>query len=176
MRHWIAGVSVTVGLGMAVAPLNAQEKGDARQTVTIRGCVVAGTEPDTFMLMHVTEIPPGRVKEQPVPTDTQGRDVLYWLSSTKGLKREIGRRVEVNGTIDPSDPKEGKTKVTADPDKRLDSTNKISSGGRSVKAKTDSQPPATTSDTVVKSKEKETERVVYRLKVISVRSVDGACR
>jgi len=173
MRHWIAGVSVTVGLGMATvfaAPLDAQEKGDARQTVTIRGCVVAGTEPDTFMLMHVTEVPPGRVREQPVPTDTQGRDVLYWLSSTKGLKSEIGRRVEVNGTIDPSDPKEGQTKVTADPDKRLDSTNRISSGGRSVKAKTE------TSETPVKSSVKEAARVVYRLKVISVQSVEGACR
>src|SRR5438876_2189767 len=109
MRQWIVGVSVIVTFGMATvsaAPLDAQEKGKTGQAAIIRGCVIAGTEPDTFMLTHVTEVPPGQVREQPVPADTRGRDVLYWLSSTKGLKREIGQRVEVKGTIDPSDPKE----------------------------------------------------------------------
>jgi outer membrane biosynthesis protein TonB len=173
MRQWIAGISLILMFGLATvstAPLDAQQKGQTRQTVTIRGCVIAGTEPDTFMLTRVTEIAPGQAREQPVPTDAQGRDVFYWLNSTKGLKREIGRRVEVNGTIDPSDPKEGTTKVTEDPGKRLDSTNKVTSGDKSVKAKTE------TSDAAVKSSVKETDRVVYRLKVISLRSVEGTCR
>jgi hypothetical protein len=181
MKQWIAGGTVTVMFGMAAvsaAVPDAQQTDPARQAVTIRGCVVAGTEPDTFLLTNVTEVPPGKLQEQPVPKDTKGRDVLYWLSSTRGLKKEIGQRVEVNGTIEPDKPKEGKTTVAEDPSKRRDLTNKIASGGRSVKAKTDSQPesdPATKADTLVKSSDKETERVVYRLKVSSLRSV-GTCR
>ena len=176
MKQWAAGVSVTVIFGIAttsVALLDAQQKGQNRQPVTIRGCVVAGTEPDTFMLMHVAEVVPGQAREQPVPADAQGRDVFYWLNTTKGLKKEIGQRVEVQGTIDPANPKEGTTKITEDPSKRLDTTNKASSGARSVKAKTDSLPTTTGA---VKTSEKETDRVVYRLKVISVRSVEGNCR
>jgi hypothetical protein len=181
MRHWIVGVSATAMFSMATvaaAPRDTQETGRNEQAVTIRGCVMAGTEPRTFMLMRVTEVRPGQVQEQPVPTDAQGRDVLYWLSSTKGLKAEIGRRVEVKGALDPNDPKRGETKVSEDSSKRLDSTNKLSARGKSVKVKTDSQPevdPTTTSDTRVKTSDKETERVVYRVKVTSVRSVEGTC-
>ena len=163
MKPWIVGVAVTVMFGMVTA----------QEPVTIRGCVVAGTEPDTYILTRVTEIPAGQVREQPVPTDSQGRDVLYWLNTTKGLKKEIGQRVEVRGTIDPNNPKEGTTKITEDPSKRLDTTNTISSGGKSVEAKTDTQPTTTTE---VKTRDKEKDRVVYRLKVISLRRVDGACR
>ena len=182
MRQWIVGVFATAIFGMAIvvaAPRATQDKDKNEHVVRIRGCVMAGTEPDTFMLMHVTEVRPGQVREQPVPTDTQGRDVLYWLRSTKGLKAETGRRVEVTGTLDLNDPKHGETKVTEDSSKRLDSTSKITSGGKSVKVKTDSQPqvdPTTTKDTLVKSSEKETERVVYRLKVTSVRRVEGTCQ
>lgn len=181
MRQWIVGVSAIALFGTAIvaaAPRDTQEQGKNEQVVIIRGCVMAGAEPDTFMLMHVTEVRPGQVREQPVPTDTQGRDVLYWLNSTRGLKAEIGQRVEVKGTLDLNDPKHGETKVTEDSSKRLDSTSKITSGGKSVKVKTDSQPqvdPTTTSETLVKTSEKEIQRVVYRLKVASVRSVGGTC-
>src|ERR1022692_2468782 len=103
MRKWIVGVSVAAIFGMvivAAAPRETQEQGKNEQTVTIRGCVMAGIEPDTFLLMRVTEVRPDRVREQSVPTDAQGHDVLYWLSSTKGLKAKVGQRVEVRGTVD----------------------------------------------------------------------------
>ena len=182
MKQWTVGVSVTAMFGMAIvaaAPREAPEKGKNEQAVMIRGCVIAGTEPDTFLLTHVTEVRPGQVRGQSVPTDTQGRNVLYWLSSTKGLKMKNGQRVEVKGTVDLNDPKHGETKVSEDSSKRRDATSEITSGDKTVKTKTDSQPqvgPTTTSDTLVKSSEKEVERVVYDLKVASVRSIEGTCQ
>jgi hypothetical protein len=171
MRQWVTGVSVTAMFGMAIVAAAPPET----QPVTIRGCVRAGTEPNSFMLMDVTEVRPGQLREQPVPTDAQGRDVLYWLSSPKGLKKEIGQRVEVKGTLDPDRPKRGETKVAEDSSKRLDLKNEIKSGGKAVTVKTDSQPTAT-SDTAVKTSVKEPDRVLYRVKVTSVRGVEGTCQ
>ena len=179
MRKWIVGVSVAVMFGMAIvtaAPREATEKSKDERAVTIRGCVRAGTEPDTFQLMRVTEVRPGRVRGQPVPTDAQGRDVLYWLSSTNGLKAKEGQRVEVRGTIDLDDPRPAETKVSEDSSKRLDSTSELKSDGKTVTVKTDSQPevdPTTTKATLVKDSGPEIPRVVYRLKVTSVRGVEG---
>ena len=46
-----------------------------------------------------------------VPTDS-----IYWLSTTKGLKQQVGRKVEVVGTYSPSRDvgKTGTIKITAD--------------------------------------------------------------
>jgi hypothetical protein len=178
MRQWIGGVSLTAIFGVAIVAAAPRETLDTvknDQPVTIRGCVRAGTEANSFMLMDVTEVRPGQAREQPVPKDAQGRDVLYWLSSPKGLKKEVGQRVEVTGTLDLNRPKLGETKVEEDSSKRLDVKNEIKSGGKTVKVKTDTQ-PTTTSDAAVKTAEKETDRVVYRVKVASVRGVEGACQ
>ena len=66
--------------------------------VTITGCLLAGTKPDTFVLKDVT--------------DSAGRaaDVIYWLSSTRGLKDHVGHTIEVDAR-----GKEAKAKTT-DPD------------------------------------------------------------
>ena len=182
MRNWTLGVSVAAMFGMAIvvaAPRETEEKDRTNETLTIRGCVRAGTEPDTFMLMAVTELRPGKVRGQRVEVDAQGRNVLYWLSSTKGLKQQEGRRVEVTGTIDHTDPQQGKTTVSEDSSKRLDSTTEIKSGGQTVTVKTDSEPnvdPTTTKSTLVKSSDSESGRVVYRLKVKSVRRIEGICQ
>lgn len=182
MRKWVAGVSAAAMCGMAAvaaAPRQTPEKDKNDQVVTIRGCVKAGEEPDTFMLMRVTEVRPGAVQGEAVPTDTQGRDVMYWLSSTKGLAEQVGQRVEVKGTIKPRDPQDGQTKVSEDSSKRLNETSELKSEGKTVTVKTDSQPqvaPTTTSATLDKSSGPKIERVVYRLKVASVRRIDGVCQ
>ena len=57
--------------------------------VTITGCVHAGTDPHTFVLLNVDEVTHG--KGAPA-------GAVYWLSSTNGLKELIDRQVEVRGT------------------------------------------------------------------------------
>lgn len=182
MKRWFVGVSVAATFGMAiVAPVQAQAptkergaKGD--QPITIRGCVKAGEEADTFLLMRVMEVRPGRVQQESVPNDSEGRDVMYWLSSTKGLAEQIGKRVEVRGTIDLSEPKDGETQVSNDSSKRRDATSEMKSEGKTVTVKSDSQPqvaPTTTSETKVKTEGAKVERIVYRLKVESVKRVEN---
>ena len=60
----------------------------ARTPVAITGCVHAGTDPDTYVLLDVDEVTGGR----PVPAGA-----VYWLSSTRQLKDHVGKRVEVRG-------------------------------------------------------------------------------
>src|ERR1044071_1309126 len=116
MKHTIVGVSVAVLSSIALvtaAPQQSHEKGK-NQPLTIRGCVRPGDEPDTFLLMRVTEVRPGNTRGTPVATDMEGRDVLSWLTSPRGLDARPGHRVEVKGTIDPADPQHGTTKVSED--------------------------------------------------------------
>lgn len=177
MRKWIIGVPAAAILGMAIVAAAPPQKKDS--SVTIRGCVKAGEEPDTFLLMRVTQVRAGQVRAESVPNDSEGRDVMYWLSSTQGLAGQIGQRVEVKGTVDLNDPKGGQTKVSEDSSKRLDATSEMKSDGKTVTVKTDSQPavaPTTTSGEKVKIEGPKIERVVYRLKVASLRRIDGVCQ
>ena len=57
--------------------------------VTITGCVHAGTEPDTYVLLNVDEVTDGHAAPA---------GAVYWLSSTRGLKNHVGHKVEVRGT------------------------------------------------------------------------------
>ena len=66
--------------------------------VTITGCVKAG-EDNSFLLTNVQETTGGKM----TPTSA-----IYWLSTTKGLKEQVGHKVQVNGTYSPSRD-EGKT-------------------------------------------------------------------
>jgi hypothetical protein len=186
MKKWILGVSVATMCGMAsvaaaqgaAAQGTTYNRGKNEKPVTIAGCVRAGIAPDTFMLMDVSEVI-GQDRTQAVPRDTRGRDVIYWLSSTNGLKVEAGQRVEVTGTLDMDKVDEGETKVTVDPARLLNSTTEIRSEGRKVTVETDSQPPvaptATSGSEPITPKE-TTKRIVYRLHVTSVKGVDGVCQ
>ena len=78
--------------------------------VAITGCVYAGTEPDTFVLLNVDEVTDGHA----VPAGA-----VYWLSSTKGLKEHVGQKVEVRGTYS-LDRDFGKTAKLTDQDRSQD--------------------------------------------------------
>jgi len=172
------GFSVTAMLGAACATAGRNgppDKADdltAAWPVTISGCVREGTTRGTFMLMNVTEIKPfGR--QQAVPQDSQGRDVLYLLSSNEGLKKRVGERVEVTGTLDLRNVDQARSKVTSDPTQVIASVIEIRTGGETVTVETNTQPQAEAGgvDTLT-----QTKRVLYRLKVASLRSVPESCQ
>ena len=75
--------------------------------VTITGCVRGG-DGDSFILTDVREMAGGKMS----PTTS-----IYWLSTTKGLKEQVGHQVEVRGTYSPSrdEGKTGKIKIESDP-------------------------------------------------------------
>jgi hypothetical protein len=182
MMRQMGALSVAAMVGVAIqvtAASQAPKGGKDVRDVTIRGCVTAGTSADTFLLMRVTEVKRGNTAGQPVPTDSQGRDVLYSLNSVKGLKALEGRRAEVRGTVDLNNPVPGESTVVSDPSKRLDATTeiKVPSEGQQVKVAADVQPKvaAPRSAGAEKTTVNNTERLVYLMKVRSVRGVDGVC-
>ncbi len=162
MFKLIAGISLAALL--VAAP-------DRKKPVTLSGCAREGTTPGTFLLMNVHEIVGGL--EQAVPTDAEGRDVLFQLSSSKGFKD--GQRVEVIGTLDMSNLEGGQSKVSTDSTKRLDTTTEITTDDMQVTVQTDTpQVRVSAPGAGETTRTKETERVVLRLKVKSVRA-QGLC-
>ena len=90
---------------MAVAPLAAspQDKDDSLKVaksreITLRGCVVPGQDKDTFVMTHVTEVPPagGSV----IPESAHGRRVVFWLDKDDDILKHANAAVEVHGTFD----------------------------------------------------------------------------
>jgi hypothetical protein len=173
----VTGVSLAAMLAAACATAGRdgrQAKGNDLPDawpVTISGCVREGITSGTFMLMNVTEIKwPGR--EQAVPRDSQGRDVLYLLNSNEGLHERVGERIEVTGTLDLRNVDEAQSTVTSDPTKVMDEVIEIESGDGTVTVETNTQPRTETGgvDTFT-----QTKRVLYRLKVASLRTVPESC-
>jgi hypothetical protein len=135
----------------------------AKTPVTLSGCAREGTTPGTFMLMNLHQLVAGR--EQPVPVDANGRDVLYQLTTSKGLTD--GQRVEVIGTIDLGNAEDAELKVTKkNSAKRQVTTSEITTQDAQVTVLTGSAGQAV--------RAQETDRTIYRLKVKSVRA-QGPC-
>jgi hypothetical protein len=159
-------LTCAAGLALIVAagPSTADDKtgtpvGKDTAPVTITGCLLAGTRPDTFILKNVT--------------DSAGRaaDVIYWLSTTRGLKDHVGQTIEVTGPV--VAVSEGELEVKTNPAKSPDTTIQVKARGKEAKAKT------TDADAVAMSPDSKTkdERTmpVHRIKVRSVRMVAPTC-
>ena len=117
--------------------------------------VLAGTRPDTFVLKNVT--------------DSAGRspDVIYWLSTTRGLKDHVGQTIEVTGPVVAIS--EGELEMKTNPAKSPDTTIQVKARGKEAKAKT-------TDDTGAAGRTKEERTMpVHRIKVRSLRMVAPTC-
>ena len=149
-----------LGSGMLAASAMADDTdkavGERYSPVTIRGCLLAGTRPDTFVLKNVTD------------SAGQAGDVIYWLSSTRGLKDHVGHTIEVTGPVVAVSA--GEVEVKTDPAKSPDTTIEVKARGKEAKAKTDEA--ASGSDT--RTREERT-MPVHRIKVRSVRMVAPTC-
>jgi hypothetical protein len=65
---------------------------DDNVRVMITGCVLDGKD-GSFVLTNVQEMSGGKMSPTPF---------IYWLSTTRGLKDQVGHNVEVTGTYSPS--------------------------------------------------------------------------
>jgi hypothetical protein len=130
--------------------------------VVIIGCVYAGNEPDTFVLLDVDDVTDGHA----VPAGA-----VYWLSTTKGLKEHIGHKVEVRGTysLDRDFGKTAKLKIKTDPAKG-EQTIALENGAKKVELKEELRAVGTTG--VMPS---EVKRPYRRLEVGSLRMVTASC-
>lgn len=143
---------------------------DKKHPITITGCVRAGVEPGTFMLMNVKEIDAANGATS-VPADEFGRDVLYILNSSKGLDKVLGRRVEVIGTVDLTYAHRARMKVTDDQTKTKDQNIEIKGDGANVTVESDTTPRVAPDAAGSPITSTEPNRSLYRLDVKSIRSV-----
>jgi len=143
---------------------------DKNRPITITGCVRAGVESGTFMLMNVREVDAAN-GAQSVPVDAFGRDVLYILDSAKGLDKAIGRRVVVTGTVDLSDSHKTRMKVVDDPTKRKDQSIEIKGDGEKVTVERDTAPRVAPDAAGTVTTSTEPNREMYRIDVKSIRAV-----
>ena len=130
--------------------------------MAITGCVYAGIDPDTFVLLDVDEVTDGHA----VPAGA-----VYWLSSTKGLKEHVGHKVEVRGTysLDRDFGKTAKLTVTNNAGKG-EGTVGLGNGAKKVEIK--DEPRAVGTSGVMPG---EVKRPYRRLEVGSVRMVGARC-
>src|SRR5438128_2734831 len=92
MRKLLLGVSCAIVCAVGIAAAD-------RVPVTIRGCLLQGDKPNTYVITNVVEV------RSPA---NDGIPRIYWLGSTKGLSDHVDHLVEVSGTVRP-DKDAGKT-------------------------------------------------------------------
>jgi len=136
--------------------------------VTITGCLHAGDERGSFVLVGVTERPAQGETAPLVPVPF----AIYWLDSTAGLKPLVGQLVDVVGKVVKREAKQGTITVDIHPAEGLSDTVEVRSGNDSAKTtKYDGRPePVGTSgspSTIL------LERPVYKL---DVKHVSAAAR
>jgi len=130
--------------------------------VTITGCVRGG-DGDSFILTDVREMAGGKMS----PTTS-----IYWLSTTKGLKEQVGHQVEVRGTYSPSrdEGKTGKIKIESDPASSQE-TIKIENGAKKAETTVDTQDGAVSTSGV----KTEIKRPYRRLEVKKLTMLRRVC-
>ena len=129
--------------------------------VRITGCVMDGDE-GTFVLTNVQELTGGKMVSSPA---------IYWLSTAKGLKAQVGHKVEVNGTFSPSrdEGKTGKMTVESDPASG-EQTVKVENGAKKAEA------TVGTSGSSATSVKTEITKPYRRLEVKSMKMIARSCR
>jgi hypothetical protein len=133
---------------------------DDNVPVRITGCVLNG-EGGSFVLTNVQEMSGGKMS----PTSS-----IYWLSTTKGLKEQVGHNVEVTGTFSPSRDagKTGTIKTASDGATGME-TIKVENGAKKAEATTNTGVVGTSG---VKT---EISKPYRRLQVQKLRMIGETC-
>ena len=167
-----AAVAVTP---FAVSPQSssaAQAAGTAdAKSITLRGCVVPGADKGTYVLTHVTEVPPaGR---SAMPETAHGRRVVFWLDKHDALLEHANHAVEVMGKLDGAEESEIEFKNGERKDGGL--LAEFEGPGKDVRvpAETVERAIGTTGRTAEKN---DLKTMLLKVKVESVKATDYSCR
>ncbi len=126
------------------------------ESITLSGCVAAGTEANTYMLSNVVRT------DKAVGTTASGdAPPLYWFDSPSKLKPHVGHQVQITGWLDDDvdktkvKEKDGKVELKAE-------------GGRKVEV-----PAGTTAAAAAGTP--GTKRLNYKVKVKDVKMTSDSC-
>ena len=171
--------AVAAALVMAATPLAAQQPQSASGQaqvgpggkITLHGCVRAGVEKDTVLMTDVVDMAAGR---SAMPTEAHGRKVLFWLDRDDALKGHVGRMVEVTGTQGALEKAEVELKAGRHKEGGL--VAEFEGPGRDVKASNDVVGQALGTSGRTAAEKNDIQTFLVKVKVDSVRPVEGACK
>ena len=167
-----AAVAVTPFAVSAQSSSAAQAAGAAdAKSITLRGCVVPGADKGTYVLTHVTEVPPaGR---SAMPETAHGRRVVFWLDKHEALLEHANHAVEVMGKLDGAEESEIEFKNGERKDGGL--LAEFEGPGKDVRvpAETVERAIGTTGRTAEKN---DLKTMLLKVKVESVKATDYSCR
>jgi hypothetical protein len=151
----VLAISMIMGSGlMAVAA----QKDTDEIPLTLSGCVMAGQAKDSYMLTNV--VIDG--------TTAAPTNAFYRFDTTKGLKNQVGRRVEVTGSADLDDMDKGKVHVKTDDDK---TTTAVTSERRTVTVDQN----VWAGSTGAMNMDMKADIATYKFKVKDVKRLEGDC-
>jgi cytoskeletal protein RodZ len=105
MKYMSLGVLVLVSAAAVGAQAPAPKSDDkvAKDSMTVTGCVGAGTEANTFILTKARSAAAAAAAAPTTPpaeAATAADPVIYRLDSPEKVKAHLGHQVEVTGTLD----------------------------------------------------------------------------
>ena len=168
---------VAAALALAVVPLGAgsQDKADTpseSRDITLRGCVVPGTDKDTFVMTHVTEVAPA--SGSVMPATAHGRRVVFWLDEKDDILEHANHGVEVRGTFDGFEESEIELKEGSHPDGGLIA--EFEGPGEDVRVANNTVAGAVGTSGRTEPEKDDIKTMLVKVDVKDVKAVDYSCR
>jgi hypothetical protein len=170
----------TLAAAVMAAPFNvsaqsssgAQSAGADSKSITLRGCVVPGADKGTYVLTHVTEVPPaGR---SAIPETAHGRRVVFWLDKHDELLKHANHAVEVKGRLDGAEESEVELKSGDRKDGGL--LAEFEGPGKDVRVPNETVERAIGTTGRTSSEKGDLKTMLLKVKVATVTATDYSCR
>jgi hypothetical protein len=162
-------VSAVVGLNSSVQAVGRDDK------IKLNGCLIKADAGDGYLITNLPSEPgSASAANRIVTTDAIGTagsfsPVFYWLNDDDGLKKNVGRRVEIEGELK-GDIKEGEIKLEP---KDNWTELEVKSNGRSLKAKV---PNAYIFPDPTRDKDRKIAAMVRKVDVDHVKMLSASCQ
>jgi hypothetical protein len=168
---------MAAALALAAAPLGAWAQDSAPKPsepreITLRGCVVPGLDKDTFVLTHVTEVPPA--SGSVMPATAHGQRVVFWLDEKDDLLKHANSAVEVRGTFDGFEESEIELKAGSHPDGGLIA--EFEGPGKDVRVANQTVAGAIGTSGRTEPEKDDIKTMLVKVDVKDVQATDYSCR
>ena len=170
----------TLAAALVAAPLTLSAQSSSAGTgagagstsITLRGCVVPGADKGTYVLTHVTEVPPaGR---SAMPETAHGRRVVFWLDKHDELLKHANHAVEVTGKLDGAEESEIELKNGDRKDGGL--LAEFEGPGKDVRVPNETVGRAIGTTGRASSDKSDVKTMLLKVKVADVKAIDYSCR
>ena len=142
------------------------------KSITLRGCVVPGADKGTYVLTHVTEVPPaGR---SAMPDTAHGRHVVFWLDKHDELLKHANHAVEVTGKLNGAEESEVELKNGDRRDGGL--LAEFEGPGKDVRVPSETVERAIGTSGRTSPATGDVKTMLLKVKVDSVKATDYSCR